>query len=352
MDAIKRLPGLQILLSIFGFDLGLSKTWLAQNVLKIVRGIWLSLSTADSAYVTYKMVTNMPTILSGLIQIPSCWFYVIFLYWLLFKIRNLIRFSELLIPHLSEKDRKKVSKLSYCTLIFLLNPLGRLTYTLLNLDKLTTTYKFLYGFNQIHALIAHQIFIQLALSWPCIAIFMYLLFLFILLRCELNILNSIRHRVLVTRPLYISCLNSMNMILDHFDTINLLHSQFESSFSFLPLLVLSDLFLAHTKLISAAKLTSLYGIYIFLTIDSVTVLSLVYFVSHFKNELSAAIDETKRHVCRRDNLDQMSKMMIINNLNECSALKLTGWQMFDIEPSLVLSFTSALVTFTILFLGS
>ena len=258
----------------------------------------------------------------------------------------------MLIRHLSEKDRKKVSKLSYCTLIFLLNPLSRLMYTLLNLDKLTTTYKFLYGFNQMYALIAHQVFIQLALSWPCIAISMYLLFLFILLRCEQNILNSTRVRVSVTRPQYMSCLHSMNTILDHFDTINSLHSQFESSFSFLPLLALSDLFLAHTKLISAAKLTSLYGIYIFLTIDSVIVLSLVYFVNHFKNELLTAIDKTKRDVCRSINLNQMSKMMIINNLNEYSALKHTGWQMFDIEPSLVLSFMSALVTFTILFLGS
>lgn len=310
--------------------------------------------------------TALNSVLGRLVQLPSSWFYWIFFHWLLIEIPKIISFFKSLTNHLSKEELEKCHKISYIVLISLINPFSRLAWMTIYSNEMLVFYKTYYGIDGLIGMAIHQLLFEFALMWPTIASSMYILAQLILFKGKMNIFSSIKNGVITSgssssqQNFFFNNHSNRNSIvttlplakiLNHFQQISSLHSQFESNLNLLPFLLLSDLFFAFSRFIFAAKLSSSYTLFVYLFMDSITALLPIFFVSYFKNSLQEIINDVKNAVNSNTGIDLVSKLLIIGNLKECSNHNFTGWNMFTIEPSLVLSFSSSLITFTILFLS-
>ena len=368
MKGLNCVRGLQILLAIFGFDFGFTGKGFLRLVLKFLLVIWISLSSINSIYMSYNIMqsTALNSVLARLIQLPPYWFYWIFFHWLLIRIPKIISFFKSLTNHLSGEELDKCYKISYFVLISLINPLSRLVWITIFSNQILIFYKTYHGIDGFIGMLIHQLFFEFVLMWPAIASSIYILAQLILFKSKMNIFSSIKNGVITSgsssgqQNFFFNNHSNRNSIvkilplvkiLNHFEEVSSLDSQFESNLSFLPFLLLSDLFFAFSRFIFAAKLSSSYTMFIYLFLDSITAMLPIFFVNYFKNSFQEIIDDTKNAVNSNIGIDLVSKLLIIGNLKECSNHTFSGWNMFTIEPSLVLSFSSSLITFTILFLS-
>lgn len=337
-----------------------------QIILSVILFCLLSFATINSIFFSYFfLVSNMAKFLN-IVQIQGCWYYWIFFHYLLIKRSSIIHFVQSLNPHLNEEDKKKCSKRSYLVLLSLLVPLDRFIWEGFSFDQVIVQYKNFFGlqWNDYASIIVilHQIPSQMCLAWPAIAVSIYSSIFYPFCVAKRNLLFSIKSQLLKNNQSILihstsnrcdeifpsSCMVS---IMENFDTIHSLHSNFDSTFSFFPFLTFSELFFSYSRMIYTVKNGSGSSLYILLLFDTCFILSTIILVSYFKDLLENIITSIKECVNESFTIDTMSKVLIVTNLDKCSNHQLTGWKMFIIEPSLVLSFTSALVTFTILFLS-
>ena len=333
-------------------------------ILSVILFCLLSFATINSIFSSYYFLISNNATFFNIVQIQGCWYYWIFFHYLLVKRSSIIHFVQSLNPHLSEGEKKKCSKRSYLALLSLLVPLDRFLWIGFSFDQVVDYHKNSFGldWNDYTTIILHQIASQMCLAWAVIAVSIYCI-LYPFCVAKRNLLFSVRSQLMKNNQSILiqttsnrcdkimssSCMVS---IMKNFDTIHSLHSNFESTFSFFPFLTFSELFFSYTRMIYSVKTTSGPSLYILLLFDTCFILSTIILISYFKDSLENIITSIKEYVNESLTIDTMSKLLIVTNLDKCSNHQLTGWKMFIIEPSLVLSFTSALVTFTILFLST
>lgn len=366
MELVDSFPGLRILLSIYGYNFGLRKKGLKQIILSVILFCLLSFATINSICSSYYFLVSNTAIFFNIVQIQGSWYYWIFFHYLLIKRSRIIQFVQSLNPHLNEEDKKKCSKRSYLALLSLLVPLDRFLWIGFRFNQVVNFYKNWYGlkWNDYATIIVivHQIPSQMCLAWTMIAVSIYSCILYPFCVAKRNLLFSIKSQLLKKNQSILvqttsnrcdkifssSCMVS---VMKDFDTIHSLHSNFDSTFSFFPFLTFSELFFSYTRMIYSVKNGSDSSLYILLLFDSCFILSTIILISYFKDLLENIITSIKECVNQSLTIDTMSKILIVTNLDKCSNHQLTGWKMFVIEPSLVLSFTSSLITFTILFIS-
>lgn len=353
---INSLPGLQYLYATFGYNFGLTRKLGLKLFLSFALVIWLLFHSINSITTTYKLF-NSPensTLFKTLIQVQGNWYYWIFFHYLFIVKSSLVSLVVLISNYVSNTDRKKISRLSYISLLSFLIPINRFAWVCFNLDMALVYYESSFGINFTPiTLVLHTIPYNLAQAWQAPLVLLYL-FIFTLLHCaKKNLLKSVKLKL---RKFH--CRSSIVPILKDFGTIFKLHSQFESNFNFFAFLLFSDLFFAFTRFISVAKTYSKLSVsmsatvYMMLFGDTIIDFSLIIAINYSSNFIDSLKDEIEEFVNSSYVIDPISKLTIVYNLDRVSKLNLSGLKMFNLEPSLFLSFTAALVSFTILFLST
>lgn len=353
MGDTKCIRGLQILLAMYGYDVGLSRSNLASWVMKVICVVLMS-SIAANATVSVLSEFMKPQYLTMFmaVRVQAHFYNLIFFSYVLFKQNSIVRFVENVSKYLFNIDVSVSKRLTHIALLAMLVPISGMVATGIMFDTFAKTYSD--GFNLRNDTLefklfvtCHQTLFRLTMSWPTIATATYCCLFYVLIKAQKNLLIDVSDDLTLKRRRLLS--NKCLTFPEQFDILLKLNDDFESLMSVIPFLTLSDLFVEFTRIIMLAKHMSLSVLYLSLFFDTVSAIILVYFVHMFKNNLIDVISNVKQSINNCKNVKMSTKTFVLMNLEKMENLKATALNMFNVEPSLLLSFTSALISFTILF---
>lgn len=361
MDNMKCIRGLQYLLAIYGYDMKLFISAIPRISLFILRIVFFVAMILNIVWTI--TITNFHISASYVILILPNVDVIIFFTVIWFQMSKMCIFISRISSNMSMSDISSCSKVSYLSFIALLDPLICTITSIITIDRIIALYDNFWGWNmtnEINSLIAivHQIYFLVANSWPALSTALYVISSYVHMKYQMNMLTNMKNSLCieVTRR-YVRQdtgykVYSMKSYVSIFDEIFETFSMFENIFSFIPFIQLADLFEAFSRIIIMYKMLSLPVLYVTLTLDAISALVLLYFIDYFKCQMNTFIDELRQEINSISNIDLNVKMFINMNLDKCMNQKYSAFGMFNIEISLLLSFTSALVSFTILFLST
>lgn len=185
-------------------------------------------------------------------------------------------------------------------------------------------------------------------EWSVMCAFTYIIFLNLHHKARINIISKF--------SLHHEGINSN--LLTTLRQMNTMHGSFESIFSPLPFLSVSQEFLTLTQYtiyysIHPVSTTSEFLIvaikYIRIFYHLLFVFSIIYFINRFNDQLDSLVQEITLTVNHHPRFDSLTKMLLIDKVLKMSKQKFTAWNMFNLDRGLILSFLSSLITFNVLF---
>lgn len=341
--------GMQLLLSIFGHDLSFScRNVFIKLIIFIIKLIWFGMMIANLIYGLY-MEDIRPTITFAILFQPNI-YNILFFTILSIKMRRISNFIRHISTYLHYSDVSHFNRRSYMTLLMLLNPVIILVSIACYSDQVMSTYSIFWNWNMnewfmLMTAILHQIFMRTSQSFPSICTAIYIFIYHLHIKVHMNLLIGMKTNLNGKK-----CVHKNVEFMKNFDEIFLIHSNFENIFSFFPFIQLSDLFISCTRAIILSKILSLWILYLNLIMDIINALILIFTINHMKDNFNDFIDNIRHEInCKRyPNLSVSSRMLINANLDKMRNIQYTASAMFTLQPSLLLTFSNALVSFTVL----
>lgn len=203
-------------------------------------------------------------------------------------------------------------------------------------------------------------------NWPMGSDMIYLAISYSLYRAKSNILSSLglQNQVFPNdrkHPKYLFSnektysKNQIYSIQKACGKIIRLHESFESAFSIFPFLTISNLFFSLSQKIYLIRNEPDNAFSKWVALDAIikiiNSLCVILLTNHFTNKLKQTAHEICEKIESNNQLELFDKFVLISKINHCLNLPITAWRMFNIDSSLILSFLSSTVTFTILFIS-
>lgn len=188
---------------------------------------------------------------------------------------------------------------------------------------------------------AYELVLFQKYDWTTSCDIFYIFMFYILYRVKCNLLNSINTQLLTDSIYQIT------------DKIIDLHSMFESIMSLFPFLTISHLFFAVSQSFYFIRFNNA-TISIWLLIQIILQISSSLSLVFITNYLSSKLKDGARNICKRINSDPRlgvnTKSALTSAIEKSIKEPTKGWGVFSIDLSLILSFMSSHITFTLLFL--
>lgn len=340
----KHIRGLQYLLSIFGCDLNFSSNKLFKIFLKLIKLIWF-LFLIDN--LRFGLMTSFTFSIKFFVLHQPEFNNFIFYGFLWIKCGKIADLTTHFISSISAYDKRRISRRSYLTLLTLIHPLILIVTGAIYYKLVILTYIYIMKWNMndnfiYYGAIIHKMATLLIISWASFAASTYLFVLYGYIICQKNILNDMLNMLRI---------NDKNFI-QNLDKMFKNYSKFENLMNFLPLIQLIDLFETFSRIIEWSRSMKIFVVYIKLSTDTLSSLILICLIRLLSKNMKHFVAKVRIELNSYPNVDVNTKMFVNVNLDKYSNLKFTAFRMFNLEPHLILSFTSALITYTILFLTS
>lgn len=342
--------GIQYFFAISGYNMNISSNIYVKILLYVVLIFTLSLITFSGVFEIGCRNNELTYIQDWIVKIQDI-FYISFYYILIFKISDIGKLVNILSINLSGVDIKKCYIFSYIVLFWFIisSSLNMLA------DEATSysinRYKTMFGIpdtpvvNTVLWILKNIEFTKVHWSISIDIIYLHLFYAMylsksnILKKIDLN--NSID---IAAKTISINC----DIIID-------IHLMFESTMSIFPFLTISLLFFSVSQAIYFFTFYGSITISLFVIINiiskSLSTLCLLFLTNHFFGKLRNKAREICKRIKNDERFDWIEKSIFSKMLETCSNQPITGWGMFNIDLSLILSFLASLVTFTILFLS-
>lgn len=343
--------GIQIFYAISGYNLNFTKNIYIKIILWIILALNLILVNFSFLH-TNARLRNISTaqIAVGRYQTIAFWMYY---HVLIFKVSKISSVISTLQPNLKYRDIKKCSNISLIVPMFAI--LGLLINIVVFDEILSDT-------RDRPGLLSHRIglndyvvstitLIEMSkLNWSIISDIIYLLIYYILFRAKCSQLRMI-HYSINSRDIGNILFSATNRIID-------MHKQFESTMSIFPFLSISYLFFNVSQFYYyvGKAISSDHGHFlelwlsIFVIFRFLSFLVLVGIIDKYQNKLIDYSWDICKQINVNEDIGSTQRFSMTYLINTSATMPVTGWGMFTIDLSLILSFFSSLVTFTILFL--
>ena len=335
--------GIQYSFAISGYNLNLSKSIYIKIFIWII--LALNLIIVDSQIVNLiTLRLNISSIQKGIImyKVALFWLYNHAIWW---KLSQIILLVTTLSVYLKDSDTKRCYYLSFSIIVWnLIRSLSSLTMidgiSTMAREKITRC-----GFSNSTTMITlfttyEFIFFQ-KYDWITSCDIFYIFIFYVLYRVKCNLLNSISTQLLT------------DSIYEITDKIIDLHSMFESIMSLFPFLTISNLFFTVSQNVYFIRFSNA-AISIWLVIEIILQISSSLSLVFITNYLSSKLKDGARNICKSINSDSRlrtnTRSTLVSAIEKSIKEPITGWGMFTIDLSLILSFMSSHVTFTLLFL--
>lgn len=328
--------GIQIFYALSGYNLNLTKNIYLRILLWLILAVNLML-----VYYTTVLIFKRE-------QRKQDWqiviiFYQTIVFWiyyhcLIFKVGNIVTMIKMLIPLLNPGDIKR------CFILSLIVPaiaVATFGFCLFAINSIRDTIADPTTFEIIAYLFALN-----KLSWTILCDIIYTLFYYILYIAKKNKLQTIilnlEDRTFSYHSIQSDCIQILTM-----------HKEFDDVMSFFPFLSFSNVFFSFSQALSPRvskhndviqDLTNVTVIW-----KCFSILIVIGIVGMLSSRLSAVSWEIIKKITNDTSIDSIKRFSLISVIDQCTKEAVTGWGMFKIDSSLILSFLSSLITFTIVF---
>lgn len=339
--------GIKISFAVSGYNLSVSKN----TYVKIFIWIMLAFNLILVDYKTVNLFTtkmNISSIQKGIAmyKVSLFWFYYHAIWW---KLSKTILLISSLSVYLKDSDTKRCYYFSFSIIVwnvirflsnvFVIDIFKSNAQEEINRYGLSNSTKITILFASLESIWFMKY------DWTTTCNMFYVFIFYVLYRGKFNLLNSINIHAkpqLLTDAIY----GITDKIID-------LHSMFESIMSLFPFLTISNLFFAVSQNVYFIKPNNV-AVSVWLVSDIIVQIAFSLFLVFITNYLSSKLKDGARIICKSINSDSRlganTRTALVSAIEKSVEKPITGWGMFDINLSLILSFMSSHVTFTILFL--